>query len=111
MAGCRVPQNSLLQVNEKIGGGNKMLFEFATESAVEARENERGIVDVGGLAGEGDFQHGSDESRGDAVAGDIGDENAEALLVDRKKVVEVSRDGAHGNVASGDFKTGICRKG
>jgi len=43
-----------------------------------------------GLRGKRDFQHGSDERRGNAVARDVRDKNAEPLFVNGKKIVKIS---------------------
>ena len=63
-----------------------------------------GVGCVGALGGCCEFDHGGDESGGDAVAGDVGDEEAGLLGIGDEEVVEVSGDGGHGNVAGGDLK-------
>jgi hypothetical protein len=57
-----------------------------------------------GLAGEGDLNHGRDQGGGEAVARDIGDQNADTLVVKLNEIVEIAGDGGHGGVAGGDIK-------
>src|SRR5262249_2932161 len=109
MTGCRVAQNSPFQINEEIRRSDEMLFEFATKRAVESRENERGIMSMCGLRGKSDFEHGSDERGGNAVHGNIGDENSKALVIYGQEIVKVSRDGAHRDITGCDFKTSLRR--
>src|SRR5262249_32114831 len=97
MTGCRVAQDSSLQIDEEIGGGHEMLFEFAAKRAIESSEDQRGVVGVRGLADERHFEHGSNEGRRNTVSGDIGDENSEPFIINGKKIIEVSGDSAHGN--------------
>src|SRR5215472_3072640 len=39
------------------------------------------------------------------MSGDIGDQDAHALLVDTKKIVEIAGDSAHGHIARGNFQS------
>jgi hypothetical protein len=43
------------------------------------------------------------------VAGYVGDQDAEVLVVDDEEVVEIAGDGAHGDVASSDFEARYAR--
>src|ERR1700730_5096871 len=82
-----------------------MLFELAAERAVQSGENERGIMGVGPLAGECDFEHGGDQRSWHAVSRDVGDQNANTLFIDAKEIVEIPGDGAHGHVARSNLKS------
>src|ERR1700751_5805360 len=44
-----------------------------------------------------------------AVAGDMGDQDAEALFVNKKIIIEIACDSAHRNVARGNFEA--CKGG
>jgi len=39
------------------------------------------------------------------VSSDIGDQNADTLFVDAKEIVEIAGNGAHGDVARGNFES------
>ena len=45
------------------------------------------------------LKHGGDESRGEPVPRDVGNENAKVLIVDLNKIVEITCDGSHGTKA------------
>jgi len=68
-----IAQQAVFQIDKEISGGDEVLFELAAEGAIQSGEDARGIVGVGSLAGEGDFEHGGDEGSGNAMAGDVGD--------------------------------------
>src|SRR3981189_350832 len=103
MARGRIAQNALLQIHKEIGGGDEMLFEFSAQSLVEARENARGIVCVRDLSSERNFQHGGDQSRGNAVTCNVRDKNAEVLFINGEEIIEVAGNGTHGSVTGCDF--------
>ena len=106
MAGACVAHHFRFQVDEDVRGGHEVVFEFSAERAIEASEDARWDVGVSGLRGKGDLEHGSDERSGDAVTGDIGDQNPDVLVIDHQKIVEIACYGAHGEVTGGDFETG-----
>src|SRR5690348_10527794 len=62
-----------------------------------------------GLSSECDFQHRGDQRGGHAVSGDVGYENAYTFVVRKEEIVEIAGDGAHGDVACGDFES--CEDG
>ena len=88
-------------VEEDVGGGDELALGVAVEDGVHAGEERGGVGGVGALRGGCEFDHGGDERSGDAVTGDVGDEEAGLLGVGDEEVVEVSGDGGHGDVAGG----------
>ena len=82
-----------------------MHLELAAERAVQARENARGIVGVSRLARESDLQHGGDQGGGNAMSSDVGDQNADALFIDPKEIVEIAGNGVHGQIARSNFES------
>ncbi len=46
MAGAGVAQHSRLHVDENIGGGDEVVFEFSAQSAIEASEDASGSIGV-----------------------------------------------------------------
>ena len=82
MARAGVAQHPRLHVDENIGGSDEVVFEFSAQSAIEAGEDAGGRIGVGGLRGEGHFEHGGDERSWDTVAGDIGNQYADAFVVE-----------------------------
>src|SRR6516164_4293622 len=64
-----------------------------------------------GLSLEGHLEHGGDERRGKAVARNIGDKDADVLVVDANEIVKVSGDRCHGKKSRGDLETGKFRNG
>jgi len=57
------------------------------------------------------LNHGGNQSGGEAVARDVGDENADVLLVDLNEIVEVPGDRGPRGIARGDLETGKRRDG
>jgi len=39
------------------------------------------------------------------VSGDVGDQNADALFIDAKEIVEIAGDGTHGHIARSNFES------
>jgi hypothetical protein len=73
MAGYRITQQTILQIDKKISGGYEVLFELAAEGEIQAGENACGVVSVRSLTGESDFWHRGDQGSRDAVSRDVGD--------------------------------------
>ena len=86
-----------------------MLFELAAEGAVQPGENAHEIVGVSRLACESNLEHGGNQRSRHAVSSDVGDQNADALFVHAKEIVEIAGYGAHGRVARGNFES--CETG
>ncbi len=104
--GCSgVVQQALLQIHKEISGADEVRFELAAERAVQAGENARGIVGVSCLARESNLEHGSDQGGWHSVSSDVGDQNADALFIDAKEIVEIAGNGAHGDVARSNFES------
>jgi len=98
-----------IEISVQIGCSDEVLFEFSAKSLVQANEHAFRILSVGCLRGKSDLQHGSDERGRDAVTGDVGDENAELIACERKEIVEIAGDGAHGQITRGYFDSGQPR--
>ncbi len=92
MAAARVGDDVAFAVDVDVSGGDVLLFKFSAERDVHFREKLRRIGDVLELSGERHFHHRGDQRGADAVAGDIGDQNAETLRAIGKEVVEVAGD-------------------
>ena len=104
MSRAGVAEEFLLKVEVDVGGGDEVRGEFAGQGAVETGENLCGFRCLVSLAGESDLNHRSNEGGRKAVAGDVGDENADVLVVDLDEIVEVAGDGGHGGVAGSNFE-------
>ena len=72
-------------VEVDVGGGDELTLRVAVEDGVHSGEECGGVGGVGALGGGGEFDHGGDEGGGDAMAGDVGDEQAGLLGLVRRK--------------------------
>ena len=57
MAGAGVTEDFCVEVDVEICGGDKVGVKFSAEGLVDSAQDKGGIGGVGGLSGEGDFQH------------------------------------------------------
>ncbi len=64
---------------------------------------------MGCLPRESYLEHGCDQCGGYAMPGDVGNQDADTLFVDHQKIVKVSGDSAHGQIAGDDFQAGELR--
>jgi hypothetical protein len=64
---------------------------------------------VTGLAGERNLKHGGDESGGEAVAGNVRNEDADVLVVNLDEIVKITRYRSHWQIMRGDIQT--CQLG
>jgi len=92
-------------IEPQVGGGNELSPQLAAQGAVEAREHGLWILGAPDHGLGGNLNHGRDQGGGNAVPGDIGDEDADMSFVDREKFVEVSGDGGHGAVGGADVES------
>src|SRR5208282_2797946 len=106
MSGGGVAQLARLRVQINIRGSNILALGVAAESGVHGGEQLRGAGGVFALGDGGHLDHGGDQGGGDAVTGDIGDEETRLADSGGQVVVEVAGDGGHGNVARGDVEVG-----
>src|SRR5258706_646365 len=56
------------------------------------------------LASKSALQHRSDKGGGNAVAGDVGDENAELIAFEHEEIIEIAGNSTHREIASSDFQ-------
>src|SRR5271165_1266205 len=62
-----------------------------------------------GLAGKRNFEHGSNKSRWNAVAGDVGNKNAKMISFESQEIVKIARDSTHRKIACSDFDPSAAR--
>ena len=79
-----------MQVQIQVGSGDELAFELAGDGLIDSRKHQTGVAGMGQLRGDCDFHHGCDESRGNAVSGDIGDQDPEAQFVDDQEIEQVA---------------------
>src|SRR5579863_8508009 len=108
MARAGVPNHFRVEIRIEIGCCDKVIFEFSAQSFVQPGKHARRVIGVAGLAGKRDFKHRSNQGGGDAVSGDVGDENAKMISFERQEIVEISRNGAHGKITRCDFDPGAA---
>ena len=87
-----------MQIQKKIRSGIGLALHSAAQNLVHASENLRGIICVGELRRDGDLDHGGNQGGGNFVTGNIGNEDADAGIVERKNLIEVTDDGGDGTV-------------
>src|SRR5580700_5481108 len=107
--GACVADDLRIKVRVQIGCGDEVIFKLPAESLVQSGEHASWILSVNGLAREGDFEHGSDKRGRNAVPSHVGDENAEMIPFECQEIVEIARDGAHGEIARSDYDPGAAR--
>ena len=73
----------------------------------KAEEEWRWIIGERSLSREGNFQHRSNQRCGNTVSSNVGNENAETIVVHGNEIVKITGDGAHGDIASGDFEARV----
>ena len=76
VAGGGVVEETRRSVQVDVSGGNELVLCVATECIVHASEKGCWVGCFGAQRGGGYLDHGGNESRGHAVAGDVGDEEA-----------------------------------
>ena len=97
-----VAQKMILEIHIDVGSGDEVLTEFAAQGKIQTRQNLGRVRSMVGLPLERDLEHGGDERRGKAMAGNIGDKDADVLVVNLNEVVKVAGDGSHGKKSCGD---------
>lgn len=99
-------------IQEQAETGAKITFgEELLDGLIETRQGVRRGFGDGGQRAEHGANHSRKESRVDAVAGDVGDENGEAAVVSAHEVVNVAAETVGGPVAHGDAGSGVARSG
>lgn len=90
MAGARV--SNYLRGNIDGGAGCRDILapQTAAEHGIEPGEDLRRVVRLLAFGGETDLEHGSDKSGGNAIAGDVGDQDGERGLAGLEKVEEIA---------------------
>src|SRR5215475_7474679 len=76
------------------------------ENGAETAEYFAGLAGAGVQGLGGHFDHGGNEGRRHAVPAYIGDEKAGAMLVDRKKLVEIAGHSRHGLIGGSNLQLG-----
>ena len=104
MTGAGIAEKFAVEIDENVSGSDEMRFEFAAERMIERGKNLGRIGGVRGLPSKCDLEHRRDKSRGDTVAGNVSDQNADPFIVQQQKVIEVAGHGAHGKIAGCNFK-------
>ena len=104
MTCASIAQELFLEVEIDVGGGDEVGSEFSGEGVVKSNEHLGGFRGVRSLSGESDLNHGGDERGGQAMAGHVGDEDADVLVIDSNEIVEIAGNGSHGGVTSGDIE-------
>ena len=105
----RIADYLRIEISVQIGRSDEVLFEFSAKALIQAKEHAFGISSVRCLHGKSDLKHGSNKRGRYAVACYVGDENAELIALERKEIVEITGDGTHGEIASGDFDSDKAR--
>ena len=67
-----------------------MLCEFAAQSSIQARKHAPRFIGMSKLSAEGNLKHGSDQSSGQAVPGNVCDQGPNMLFVYNDEVVKVA---------------------
>src|SRR5262249_49957399 len=104
-----IAQKMILEIHIDVGSGDEVLGEFAAQGKIQTRQNLARLRSMVSLSLEGDLEHGGNERRGKAMAGNIGDEDADVLLVNLNEIVKIAGDGSHGKKSRGDLETGKRR--
>src|SRR5271169_4772601 len=106
MARARVADDFFVKINIQVRRGDEVIFKLSAESVVQSGNDTSRLLGVRDLTCKSDFEHRCDKRGGNAMAGNVGDEDAQLIAIENEKIVEISRDCAHGQVASRDFDSG-----
>ena len=105
----RVTGDFCIHISVQISCRYEVLFKFSAKNLVQAAKNSLGMAGVCFLASKRDLEHGSDERGRDPVAGHVGDENAYLIAFERKEIIEIIGNRAHGEIAGRDVDPGEAR--
>src|SRR6516165_8275391 len=98
-----VAKKMILEIHIDVGSGDEILSEFAAQGKIQTRQDLGRLRSMVGLSFERDLEHGGNKRRGKAMAGNIGDEDADVLVVNLNEIVKVAGDRSHGKESRGDL--------
>ena len=102
MPGGAVADHARGGVDEQVAGRDVLAAQSPAERLVHTGQHGRRTLGVIPLRRERHLDHRSNQGGRNAVAGDIGHEDADALGVNLQEIVEVARDRRHRPVSCGD---------
>src|SRR5271165_2943545 len=106
-----VAHDFAVEIGVEISGGDKVLFKLSAQRFIQAGQDAFGMPGVRFLSGESDLEHGSDDGGGHAVAGNVGNQNAELVVAEHQEIVKIAGHRAHGQITRGDLRARENRHG
>src|SRR6476620_6060843 len=98
------------RVEINVSSGYELVLRISMKSGIHPREESCGISRLRTLRCGCQFDHRCNQGGGNAVAGNVGDEESGARVIGENEIVKVSCDGSHRYVAGGDVKLSRARK-